>query len=73
MASLRWQNRPDPPQEPRMPEPTLLYALVCLAMLVHRATQPAPLIEGQTRTCAGCGQPWPCDQALLAFRLREGF
>jgi hypothetical protein len=72
MASLRWQNRLDPPQEPRMPEPTLLYALVCLAMLVHRPLELAP-VDGVIRTCAGCGQPWPCDQALLAFRLREGF
>jgi hypothetical protein len=71
MASLRWQNRPDPPHQPPMPEPTPLYAVVCLAMLVHLPLQPAA--ADVTRTCAGCDQPWPCDEALLAFRLREGF
>lgn len=43
MASLRWQNRLDPPHQPRIPEPTLLYAVVYRAMLAHQPLQPVPL------------------------------
>jgi hypothetical protein len=60
------KNRLVPCSEPRMPEPTQLYALVVLTFVLHR---PLPA-DGM---CEHCGLSWPCPQVCLAFRLREGF
>lgn len=60
------KNRLVPAQEPRAPEPILLYSLIGLALVLH-----GPVAEDGT--CAQCAAPWPCGQARLAYRLREGF
>jgi hypothetical protein len=60
------KNRLVPPAEPRIPEPAPLYCLVVLTLASH---VPYP---GSTN-CIRCNVPWPCDQILLAYRLREGF
>jgi hypothetical protein len=60
------KNRLSPPSDPQTPEPAQLYSLVVLALVLH-----APVADNGV--CAQCGEPWPCDQACLAYRLREGF
>lgn len=47
------------------PEPSRLYNLIVLALLLHT---PAAFSH-----CRSCRQPWPCEQVRLAYRLREGF
>jgi hypothetical protein len=56
--------RPDRMTEPVIPQPARLYCLTVLAFLLHKPG------AGE---CVRCGQPWPCQQARLAYRLREGF
>ncbi|MFB9726883.1 hypothetical protein [Haloechinothrix salitolerans] len=51
-----------------VPEPVLLYELICLALLLHRPGGARPDTH-----CDQCGKPWPCSQVRLACRLREGF
>jgi hypothetical protein len=64
----RWQNRLVEPTEPRIPEPQALYALICLKLLLHRKG------DGDAAgSCRQCKETWPCEEVLLAFRLREGF
>jgi hypothetical protein len=52
--------------EPCLPEPTQLYALVVLTFVTH-----VPYLN--VDTCVQCHSAWPCHQARLAYRLREGF
>lgn len=60
------KNRLAPIAGPRVPEPAQLYSLVVLALVLH-----APVtLDG---ICRQCGADWPCEQARLAYRLREGF
>lgn len=60
--------------EPRAPEPTQLYHLTTLYLLLHAPQQTRHERQQQAGTrCAYCGQSWPCDPIRLAYRLREGF
>jgi hypothetical protein len=52
--------------EPHIPEPSRLYALVVLTFVTH-----VPYVN--VDTCVQCQKAWPCEQARLAYRLREGF
>jgi hypothetical protein len=65
MTSWR-KNRLTPVTEPRVPEPAALYSLIALALVLH-----VPTTTGST--CGQCARPWPCSQARLAYRLRDGF
>ena len=60
------KNRLTPVSEPHLPEPAALYALVVLTFVTH-----VPYVNANT--CVQCFAPWPCEQARLAYRLREGF
>lgn len=60
------QNRLELPAGPRQPEPVLLYSLVVLTLASH---VPYP----KTAVCLHCNVAWPCPEARLAYRLREGF
>lgn len=60
-----WKNRLVTPTEARIPEPAQLYSLIGLTLIQH-----GPAAGG---TCTQCDKPWPCTQALQAYRLREGF
>lgn len=62
----RGHNALVPAQEPRIPEPAQLYALVLLTLSLH-AKHPA------TDRCEDCAAVWPCTKVRLAYRLREGF
>lgn len=52
------------------PEPAQLYLLAVMAFQMH-----VPNGDGRTvvEVCALCRDPWPCDQARLAFRNCEAF
>jgi hypothetical protein len=60
------KNQCAPAREPSLPEPAALYALVVLTFVTH-----APYVN--VNTCVQCHTAWPCEQARLAYRLREGF
>jgi hypothetical protein len=50
----------------RSPEPVALFVLVIRVFQRH-----GPVTDGGP--CDACAEPWPCQPALLAWRLREGF
>ena len=68
LLHTRWQNRLTVPTEPRIPEPQALYSLICLKLLLHRNE-----VGEAAGSCRQCKEIWPCEEVLLAFRLREGF
>src|ERR1700704_483771 len=58
------KRRLAPFDEQQVPEPTQLYSLIGLALVLH-----APVPNGEL--CFQCADLWPCKQAKLAYRLRE--
>jgi hypothetical protein len=69
----RGHNRLVPRTEPRVPEPTQLYHLTTLYLLLHAPRQTRHERQQPATRCACCGQSWPCEPIRLAYRLREGF
>jgi hypothetical protein len=71
LPRLKDWNRLTPRSDPTSPEPEPLYALICLTLTLHTDhVNGSPI---RCKTCLWCGEPWPCNQVRLAFRLREGF
>jgi hypothetical protein len=60
------KNRLVQPCNPQSPEPVALYSIIVLALVLH-----TPVTDGGL--CRQCSLEWPCPQARLAYRLREGF
>jgi hypothetical protein len=68
-VSCAWQrrlNQLSAKVNERIPEPTQLYSLIILTLVLH---EPDPA----TGDCACCESAWPCDIVRQAYRLREGF
>jgi hypothetical protein len=63
------------PEPPEATEPAQLYDRIVFTLVLHGHGDLVVRLDGTPDFggCVQCGDPWPCTQVRLAFRLREGF